>query len=291
MDFVEFKRGEQKEFLVGIKNKYKFSWSKLTKITGKNRSTIFGYLREDWRMPEYLFYKLNSEYPTKKYSTNILYLGNTPHKVTLPKISMQFCEFIGALAGDGHLHKYPAELSVTVHRTLDYQYITHLAKLFQKLFCLKPTLISKENMIKLRFYSKELVQKLNAQYNLPIGKKKLHLHIPFEILHNNTFLMCYIRGLFDTDGSFSRHHKKSGAIIEITSRDPQFLTEINNALIDLKFKTNLGYKSVKIYDKRQIDRFFKVIKPSNLKHKLKYETFKKTGEVPLNKDIINALVV
>jgi len=291
MDFVEFKKGEQKEFLLGIKNKYKLSWLKLIKITNKNRSTLFGYLREDWGMPKQLFNELNYKYPTKYYNTKVIPLTNTPHKINLPKLSMQLSEFIGALAGDGHLHNNPAELSITVHRILDYQYIKHLENLFDKLFYIKPTLFSRDNMVKLRFYSKELVQQLNINYNLPIGKKKGHLHIPFKILKNNNYLICYIRGLFDTDGSINRHHKESGAIIEISSRDPQFLAEISKSLIKLKFKVSVGYKSVKIYDKEQIDTFFKVIKPSNFKHKLKYETFKKTGRVPLNKDIKNALVI
>ena len=66
----------------------------------------------------------------------------------------------------------------------------------------------------------------------------------------------------------------------------QFLKEIHKELIGLKFKTSLGYKGIKIYDKNEIHKFFKVIKPSNPKHNVKYKMFKRNGLVPLNKDLI-----
>lgn len=54
----------------------------------------------------------------------------------------------------------------------------------------------------------------------------------------------------------------------------------------LKFKTSLGYKSVKIYSENDIHKFFKLIKPSNTKHNLKYKIFKKREFILLNKDLI-----
>jgi len=105
------------------------------------------------------------------------------------------------------------------------------------------------------------------------------LRIPLQIFNNEAYLKRFIRGLFDTDGSFTRHHKNSGAIVEISSGDKEFLKDISLALNKLKFKTNEGARGIKIYKKEHIERFFKIIKPSNPKHNLKYTTFKKQGFV------------
>lgn len=50
-------------------------------------------------------------------------------------------------------------------------------------------------------------------------------------------------------------------------------------------------KSVYIYNQKQVDTFFKLIKPSNIKHTLKYKIFKETGKVPTHKEFVEATVV
>jgi len=38
-------------------------------------------------------------------------------------------------------------------------------------------------------------------------------------------------------------------------------------------------------NKKGISTFFSKIKPANIKHKIKYETFKKTGTIPLTNPV------
>lgn len=288
MDFIKFNIGEQKEFLIKVKEKSGLSWPRLAKIVNKSRSTILAYLREECKIPKPVFDVFNSKYGLKIGHVKIVVLNNTKKEINFPKISNDFSEFLGALAGDGHLHFDPAEMSITCHAILDKKYVYYLSGLFKNLFNQTPTIFfqNQNNAIKLRFYSKELVEKLSKSYNFPIGKKKNRLHIPKQVFQQQIYLVSFIRGLFDTDGTITRHHKKSGAIVEIVSRDNNFLKEVNKGLIKLKFKTSLGYKGVKIYSENDIHKFFKLIKPSNPKHNLKYKIFKKRGYIPLNKDLI-----
>ncbi len=286
MDFIKFNIGKQKEFLIKVKEKSGLSWPRLANIINKSRSTILAYLREECKIPKNVFDRLNSKYDIKMKRVKIVVLNNTKKKIFFPKISNDFSEFLGALAGDGHLHLNPSELSITCHAILDKKYVYYLSRLFKNLFNQKPTILFQNNAIKLRFYSKELVNKLNENYNFPIGKKKNRLHIPKQLFQKQTYLTSFIRGLFDTDGTITRHHRKSGAIVEIVSRDNKFLKEVNEELTKLKFKTSLGYKGVKIYSENNIHKFFKLIKPSNPKHNLKYKIFKKRRYIPLSKDLI-----
>ncbi len=286
MKFVDFSKTEQKEFFDNVKNVSNLSWEKLALEIGKSRSTIFNYVRGSHKIPEEVFRVLISKYNLNCNSVRLINIKHTGSKFSFPKLSPKLSEFIGALAGDGHLrlNKTP-ELSITCHATLDRKYANYLSNLFEELFKCKPKLYIQNNVIKLRFYSKELVCWLNKEFLIPIGKKKGQLVVPTQIFNNEKYLISYLRGLFDTDGTICRHHIKSGAIVEIISRDSNFLEQINNSLIKLEFKTNLGYKSVKIYSKENICKFFDIIGPANYKHKLKYKIFKKEGFVPLSKYI------
>ena len=80
-----------------------------------------------------------------------------------------------------------------------------------------------------------------------------------------------------------------------------FCAQIVNLLIGINqrgrrnnfFKPNnsrLRYnadKDLYLYNKNQIDHFFKIIKPKNEKHVLKYEIFKKTGKILKTEELID----
>lgn len=281
MEFLEFKKGKQTEFLRSVKLCSRQSWQKLARDIRKSRSSIFAYLREEQKIPKDIAEKWAKKYEFPLTEVKVISLQNQPQIIKKPRISYTYAEFLGALAGDGHLHKKPAELSITCNRHDDKEYILYLCKLFIRLFGKEPTIVYQNNTIKLRLYSKELVTLLNKEFEFPIGKKKNRLKIPPKVVKGRrAYLINFIRGVFDTDGTICRHHKNSGAIMEISSRDTFFLAEINEKLKRLGLKTSLGYKGVRIYDKKEIDKFYRMIKPSNPKHKRRYETFKKSGTIP-----------
>lgn len=286
MDFVIFKKGEQKNFLTKVKENSKLSWDEIASMIGRNRSMIFFYLREESKMPLHIAKFLSTKYFIKIKDYKTISINNIPHKIKIPKISAELSEFLGALSGDGCIGRHPSCITITSHKILDKKYTHHLFRLFTKLFGCKPKIITQDNVLRIIFYSKELSMYLNKKYNFPIGKKKGKLHIPKPIKNNKKYLIYYIRGLFDTDGSISRHHKSGGAILEISSADKKFLNELNKSMKILGFKAKLGRKNITIYAKKEIDRFFKQIKPANKKHLTKYENFKRTGKVLLTQDLM-----
>src|SRR3989344_5387087 len=293
MEVIQFEKGKQKEFLITIRTILNISFPKISHKINKSTTTFYDYYHERHRIPNSTFQQLCSLASFIPQQFTILE-NNSEHLVTLPPLSEKLAEFIGALAGDGHLRlKSPAELNIVTSKTLDSPHLYYLVDLFRELFSYEPKIAFQppKDVIKMRFYSKDLVTKLHTVYDLPVGKKKGKLHIPQQILANKLYLIPYLRGLFDTDGSISRHHKatithkESGGIVGISSRDKCFLLEVTKALESLGFVISLGYKDAKIYAKEEIDKFFKMIKPSNLKHNLKYKAFKEKGYVPLSKEI------
>lgn len=218
----------------------------------------------------------------------IVEIKNSEEKIRIPKLTEKLAEFIGALAGDGHMNNLNYEVSICMDKDIDKDYFDHVVKLFCDLFGLTARkYISKtENYVKCKVYSKNLVEFLNQNYGCPVGKKKGKLTIPDIILQNNELLKAYLRGMFDTDGSFHRHHKND-AIVGYCSLDEKHMTEIQDALTQLGYNARLHGKNLHIYQKEHIERFFREIKPSNEKHLMKYRYYKVHGRVPLNKELFN----
>ena len=288
MKYIEFLKGKQNAFLRHIKEKSKISWEKLAKKLGISRSMVYFYLNESSKMPysNYIEFCRIAGINQNKFNKKIIEIKNREEKIGIPNMSKILAEFIGAIAGDGHLSNANHEISIAMDKRLDKEYAEHILKLYNLLFGIKPRkYLSKGNGMKCFAYSKKLCSFLSDKYGLPIGKKKNRLNIPAGIKNDNNLLRAYIRGVFDTDGSFNRHHKKN-AMISISSRDPTFILEIKEALNKLGFTASLSHKNIQIYRKEEIDRFFKEIKPSNYKHLFKYAHYKKHNEVPLTKELL-----
>ena len=71
------------------------------------------------------------------------------------------------------------------------------------------------------------------------GEKKGKLFVPKQVFRRREWIIHYIRGLFDTDGSFYIRREKD-PVIEISSADIRFLKEIKSTLNLLGFKMTGG---------------------------------------------------
>ncbi|PLW80733.1 hypothetical protein C0585_01145 [Candidatus Woesearchaeota archaeon] len=286
MKYINFSKSEQLEFMTKIKQEINESWDSIAKKLEINRSMIFFYRNGHSKISQINYEKL-CKLANIKESINLKFIeiNNKKNTIKIPKLTETLSEFIGSLAGDGHINNINYEVSISMDKNVDSDYSNHTQLLFKKLFNLKAKKHTQKNSTKCYVYSKELVEFLSEKYKIPIGKKKEKLKIPLKIKKNNLLLKAYIRGVFDTDGSFHRHRPKD-AMLGISSRDESFLNEIEESLKKLKFPTYRKLKDVYIYNKKEIDRFFKEIKPSNRKHTKKYNFYLKNGFVPLHKDIL-----
>ena len=100
------------------------------------------------------------------------------------------------------------------------------------------------------------------------------MHIPIRILVNSEYLTAYLRGLFDTDGSFYIRRKKD-KVVSFIARDKDFLEEIANALRVLGYYPTVSGKNLYIYRQSDIRRFFEQIRPKYPKHTDRYKNVHK----------------
>ncbi|MBS3147551.1 hypothetical protein J4219_01560 [Candidatus Woesearchaeota archaeon] len=284
MEYLVLKPGELRGFLQNSKKKLTFTWDEFARFLGVNRSMIFFYLQEKSKFPlshyEFICKKLNVS-PIKFNTVNIT---NKLKKVQFPEQSEQLAEFLGIMAGDGHLGRPAYEISIALDKNSDKDYVYHVSALLEDIFKTKPSIYHQNNITRVKIYSKELFNFLHLSLGMISGNKMNKLRIPSFILSNRLFLAAFLRGVFDTDGSFHRH-RPTDAAAEITSADARFLQEVTAALLFLGIRATSSGRNVYIYSKEHIHRFFMKIRPSNPKHQAKYAYYCTHGKVPLKNAI------
>ena len=295
--FLNLKPGEQKTILKNFKSKLGLTWIEVADLLGVNRSMIFFYCNDDCRLPVRHTQKLCqvsgiSQARFRRFETVEL-IGKRRNFIKKPELDEDLAEFIGLLSGDGCLTVNYAVV-ITCSALVDSHYVEErVSGLFRSLFEVEPKVWRSKNVAKCRVYSKELHGFISETFNFPVGKKKGRLKIPSKILNDKCLLAAFLRGVFDTDGSFHRHHKNTAAV-EFISKSPEFLSQLKGALQGLGFKASQSGKSVYIYDTTHIDRFFEIIQPKNLKHNLKYSLYRKLGRVIAHREcrkLLDAAVV
>tara|TARA_Y100000034_G_scaffold134995_1_gene205201 strand:+ start:1439 stop:2284 length:846 start_codon:yes stop_codon:yes gene_type:complete len=272
-NFIILKKEDRIKLFNTTKQKKGLSFNKLYSLLDVSRTSFFNYYSRKHPIPLEVFEKLESITKIKIKSYKLVQKERFLKKnIKIPKLNDSLAEIIGALNGDGHVSKYKYEVNI-VSDSREKEYHQHLKILFQKTFGINFSSFKMVgNAIKLRIYSVDLSRLLVKVYGLPIGKKKGKLKIPPQILSSKKFLIAYIRGLYDTDGSFYLRRKKD-PVIEISSAYPSFLKEVKKALVSLDFFVAKGTNRVFIYRKEHIKRFFRKIKPSNSKHLKKYQNY------------------
>ena len=286
--FLQIGSGQQTAILRKIKEHSELGWSKIAAKMKVKRRMIFLYLKEKNRLPMNRLVDLckHTDFDLEglKGLDTVQMSNFGQKKIRKPELDEGLAEFLGALSGDGNVDPKNHRVSITCNAISDYEYVTIAVRnMFTDLFGAQTTVNVHKGDIRCQIYSKELADFLEG-IGFPKGKRKNRTFIPVPIFENEKFLRAFLRGVFDTDGSFHRKRKNS-AVVEFISRSPKFLLQIKKALIHAGLKATLSGKSVYIYDQRHVDSFFKMIKPNNPKHCLKYGIFKKTGRVPLHKEL------
>jgi hypothetical protein len=208
----------------------------------------------------------------------------------------ELAEIVGIMLGDGCLYldrlgKY--QTSICLHKE-EISYLNDVKKLMENHFNYKFCITKIKNAYLLRNTSVFLGNQL-IKAGLKSGKKvKNKVIIPQWIFTNKNFLKSVIRGLFDTDGCV---YKKYDDYLQIQFKFGCLETteSLRNAIVLLEYnptKIQKGWNNAKktwfwkFYFSRQkeIDRFFREIKPRNSKHLLRYKKIR-SGDAEIRTQI------
>lgn len=196
------------------------------------------------------------------------------------KRSIKFAELIGILIGDGGITDY--QVTVTLNKETDKEYVYFVVKLFRDLFHLKATTKERrdEKTCTIVISSKGLVEYL-IKVGLKNGNKiKQQVDIPKWIKDDKKLKIACLRGLIDTDGSFytdihkikNKYYFNPG-IAFTTYSIPLFLS-VKKILKDLNYHPT-GKRNIFLRRENEVIRYFKEIGFDNPKHALKFKKFLK----------------
>lgn len=225
----------------------------------------------------------------------------------------KLAEFCGAMMGDGWIQSNGCSLFLAGNPSEDKEYYDeHMIPLISKIIIpVKAKNFHYWGVYGIGIYKKEIIKKL-LEFGLLKGKKVNLASIPDWIKSSDIKVkMAFIRGVFDTDGCIfmqkdytkyanefnSKYHTKSR--IRIVSISKKLMEEMSEILTSLKFRHVLrrragGFKynrnnnvsyHLEINSIKDVQRFFKEIKPNNLKHVTKYLIWRKFGFCPTKTDL------
>lgn len=194
----------------------------------------------------------------------------------------QLAEILGIMLGDGCLYEDKKNKFHTIicFHLEEILYSDYVINLFSNYFDYSFSKTFLKNEILVRNVSKYVGLSLIDSGLIPGNKIKNKLDVPKLIFSKKEFMISFIRGLFDTDGCI---YNKYGDYLQI-----QFKLGSNGIILSTyKLLILLGFHPTKIqlenlkkgtvawkfYLSRQqeIHDFFRIIKPANQKHQLRYK--------------------
>jgi hypothetical protein len=217
----------------------------------------------------------------------------------LPKRpSKELAEFIGILAGDGHVSFETKEnkISISGNSTTDYVYFKKtIINLLKDLFNINCKVKKRKGMnaIEIKFNSKSMLEFLRE---IGYYKLKCKIIIPYWIIKNEQLHSPFLKGLFDTDGCIFRSNKEGSPnypCIELTTACLELATLVKQILLINKFKVpkirkyqyshsnNFSYK-VSLYGYNNLEKWINEIGFSNIYKKDRAIKYKKWGRGNLN---------
>ncbi len=227
------------------------------------------------------------------------------------KISCELAEFIGWHIGDGciSITKRYSEYTLTGDITEEHQFYKEIiVPTFNNLF---KNILNKEIKLKqyksnkvcgIYIFNKDFVKYLQEKLGLQSGKK-INVNTP-EVIQTKDQKICFLRGLFDTDGSiyycksnvktkkqslYKIFHYK--AKIKLATISKNLIDQVYTMLCDLGFSPrirkparqreneNIMY-GVVLYRKNDINKWIEEIGFKNPKHLTKIQLWKKYGFCP-----------
>lgn len=169
-----------------------------------------------------------------------------------PEHSENLAELIGIVLGDGNIFTYDRCQRLTISCDGSYAvYVKHVKHLVRDVFKKEPSIIkrSKANCHDVCLY----MQDIDKALNLKAGNKiKNKVEIPNWILAKKEFLIRCLKGLFETDGNFSKNKKSYVQFIEFENKCPELRLSVYKAMKRLGYNPQLGNRYVRLARQKEV---------------------------------------
>ena len=168
--------------------------------------------------------------------------------------SGDLAELIGVLLGDGHIQKFPrTERLLIFSNSNNPGFVKRYTTLVEKLFNKKTYVYQQtgQNCTRISLYQKSISERLE----IPTGARgKLALEVPDWILENQDYVVRYLRGLYEAEGSLSHHEPTYTHKLNFSNLNATMLENVYELMVSLGFHPSRDAKRVQISRKEEVRR-------------------------------------
>ncbi len=161
-------------------------------------------------------------------------------------------ELIGVVLGDGHIEKFPrTERLIIAANSNNEGFVKRYVEIIEKLFHKKPlcTKVKKANCIRISIYEKFISKRLG----IPTGNRKnFQFKSPIWILKNRIFLISFLRGLYEAEGSFCIHKPTSTYKLLFKNTNSYLLDSAFEGLEMLGFHPHRSTNQIQLSRKKEV---------------------------------------
>ena len=168
-------------------------------------------------------------------------------------------ELIGVVLGDGHIYKYPRTEGISIFSNANNPgFVKRYSVILEKVFEKKPSNTKHgKGCIKIELYQKYISRRIN----LPAGSRaRLDFKTPTWILQKRVYLIRFLRGLYEAEGSFCVHKPTYTYKFFFSNRNESLLNTVFFSLKTLGFHLHRSKNNIQISRKEEVLKAKKLIK-------------------------------
>ncbi|HEY4488880.1 MAG TPA: hypothetical protein VJA87_00115 [Candidatus Paceibacterota bacterium] len=188
---------------------------------------------KEWRNEQKRLGNIKSEYPSLEQGGDL-------------------AELIGVVLGDGHIEAFPRTERLLIFSNANNPgFVDRYANMVEKLFNKKPYVYKTKGKecIRIGIYEKQISSRLGV----PTGaRKELELPVPPWILSNKEYIVRYLRGLYEAEGSLSFHPPTYTHKFAFSNLNQSLLGNVHDLMSSLGFHPSKGSKVVQISRKAEV---------------------------------------
>jgi len=183
-------------------------------------------------------------------------------KSVYPKLKKDgdLAELIGVVLGDGHICVYPRteELRLTSNAN-NFGFINRYAVIMKKVFGKIPYIINsnQSNSTKIGLYEKYISERMG----IPSGaRKNLVINVPKWIFLEKKYILRYLRGLYEAEGSLNFHKKTYTHKLIFANVNKSMLDNVFNLMEKVGFHPHRSTDKIQLSRKKEVQEAVRMIK-------------------------------
>jgi len=195
----------------------------------------------------------------KNWREEMKKMGRIPSGYPPLKKDGDLAELIGVVLGDGNIHHFSRTEGLTISSNASNRgFIQRYAQLVKKKFSKDPA-IDKffKGCTRIRLYQKNISKRLGV----PVGARgKINIKIPYWVLKNKEYLIRYLRGLYEAEGSFCVHEPTYTYKFLFSNKNKSLLHNVYWALKILGFHPHESKYQIQVSRKKEVYEIKNLIK-------------------------------